>query len=52
MVKVKGQFRKYVIEVNGHNERVEKLVAIQSYNKLKNFNKTMEYSMFDNDIDR
>ena len=41
-----------MIEVNGHNQRVEKLVAIQSYYKLKNFNKTMEYSMFDNDIDR
>ena len=28
-----------------------KLVTIQSCYKLKNFNKTIEYSMFDNDID-
>ena len=28
-----------------------KLAAIQSYYKLNNFNKTIEYSMFDNHID-
>ena len=52
MGKFKSQFRKFVTEVNGQNECSEKLVAIQSHNKLKNINKTIEYSMFDNDIDR